>query len=100
MAVIPQRQYLAWQEEISEDWNTPDRHDYYVMALTNVVIGLFGKMEDSLDKFKILFSTLEQQQDPTIKSKAYIEQRKAEMMAEAQSGALSKAPRPEGLARN
>jgi hypothetical protein len=69
------------------------------MALTNTVFGIFGEGKSSLDPFKLRFNNDMTKNDPTIKSKAYVDQRKAEAKAAAQSGVIVRGDRPEGKPR-
>ncbi len=101
MRVIPFREYLMYQAWREEEWNRPSRSDYYVMALTSIVCGIFGKVESDLDNLKIVFST-GPKKDPTIKSKEYVDRRLAEVKAKIkldQSKPRRPGPRPEGRLR-
>jgi hypothetical protein len=51
------RQYLVWEAWLREQWNTPDRHDYYLMQIALRVIQSRLKKGSSLspDSQKIPF---------------------------------------------
>lgn len=93
MRKIPHREYLMHMARRKDQWNRPDRSDYYVMALMNVVQGLFGKMESDLDPFRVNFASDSERPDPAVKSQDYIEQRIAEAKARA-AMPLKRGPRP------
>jgi hypothetical protein len=83
MKRIPYREYLMYMAWREQQWEKPSRTDNYIMSLTNVVQGIFGKVEATLENFKLKFVPTTKPIDPTIKSKAYIEDRKREAAAKA-----------------
>ncbi len=77
--LIPYRDFKMWVVRMDELWNTPDRHDYYIMQLAQTVHGLFSKQEP-LDRFKLKFG-IRGSVDPTNKTPAYVEYSKQMWMA-------------------
>lgn len=53
------RQFEAWQAWLAEEWNKPDRGDYYTMRLIHTVAHLTRKDDGntSLDSYKIPFAS-------------------------------------------
>lgn len=56
---MPHREFMMYDEWLHEEWNRPDRHDYYLMQIAARVAGVLSKRPDryTLDKFKIAFGT-------------------------------------------
>lgn len=48
---MTRRQFAAWREWDERQWNLPDRHDHYLMALIRAVVG--GRKP--LDDYRIPF---------------------------------------------
>lgn len=101
MQLIPYREYKMWMAWREEEWNKPSRDNYYIMALMNIIQGLFGKMMPSLDTFRVNFEkqVAGEKKDPTIKSPAYIEMRRQEILGKHRVKRLP-GPRPPGAKGN
>jgi len=92
MKLIPIAEYRMWLARIDELWEQPDRHDHYLMAIRSDMASMFGSSPD-FDKLKVRFSnSTAKVQDPTIKSKTYVDQRIAE--AKANAGIVVRGKRP------
>jgi hypothetical protein len=77
MKKIPLREKRAWLLRMEDEQWEPDRSDYYMMQLTNVVLALFDSDEDDLNRL-VLRPKRKSGQDPTIKSSEYVAGRIAE----------------------
>lgn len=49
------RQYLTWHEYLRQQWNEPDRHDWYTMQLTSIVRSLFAQSPYQVKESKLEF---------------------------------------------
>lgn len=61
---ITHRQFLGWQEwrDSLQYWNSPDRHDHYLMQVAReVYYVLASKRDGSLNDFRIVFKDPEPQ---------------------------------------
>lgn len=55
---VSHREYLLWQRWFSDQWNRPDRHDWYLMRVCQTLVkmlkGKKGQVPD-LEFFKVKF---------------------------------------------
>lgn len=55
------RQYLLWQLWLAKQWNSPDRHDFYLMKVCQTIERMHARSNKKLDlgRYKVQFK------DPT-----------------------------------
>ena len=58
------REFLTWLAWLKLNQNRPDRHDYYIMRLCQVVVGIVGSDVD-LTRFKVKFGRRRKRRGPT-----------------------------------
>ncbi len=55
MQDVSHREYLLWMTHLELEWNRPDRHDNYVMALIAAVKSVLRKKPANIDDQQIKF---------------------------------------------
>lgn len=67
MSGITNREYRMRLKWLDEQWNKPDRHDHYIMALTRAVDRQYNdkRKERDLKDFKVPFKEVVVQPEPT-----------------------------------
>lgn len=49
------RQFVVWQLWLSEQWNEPDRSDYYMMQIAHIVASIVSKKKVKFEQFRLKF---------------------------------------------
>jgi hypothetical protein len=54
---LTHRQYTAWSMFLEDQWNQPDRHDWYQMQTAFVMARVLGGSKADLEDFKLSFQS-------------------------------------------
>lgn len=50
---ITHREFRTWREWKKDQWNNPNRSDYYIMQLTGYVANIMGKRSWNIKDYKV-----------------------------------------------